>query len=200
MRLGKVIEGFLWTDIGLSAVLIANILIVNIAGAGEAFLLFDALISLILGMVSITYTILYLVWLFKIHKHLQQVDSSYPITPGGALARVMIPLYNLYGIWNVYSTMARYFKDRFSTNNLGARLAGFVPVLYLLIFPTSILNTVLSGQPAEQSYSTWWFISYIGDIALVIMYILIVKTVSAGLKKLSTGMANDPVGQTSLPQ
>ncbi|MBD3882795.1 hypothetical protein IFO70_13565 [Phormidium tenue FACHB-886] len=52
----------------------------------------QALSGVILNLVVI---IMALVWLHKIHQDLQSLYGTCPITPGGAVARFMIPLYNL---------------------------------------------------------------------------------------------------------
>ncbi|MGD6966287.1 hypothetical protein ACQCVP_07660 [Rossellomorea vietnamensis] len=188
---GKVLQGFLWADIGLTVLLMINVLILGFIEAGDAFMNYDLIVSLVLSLIVMIYTIIYLVWLYRVHTYLQYLDSSYPITPGGALARVMIPLYNLYGIWNVYSTMANHFKKKPSIREIGVRLARFVPVYYLLFLTTAILNSYLSRQPVEEFYNSLWFISYTADIALVIMYIMIIKIVSAGLIRFSAEEKND---------
>ncbi|MGD7023732.1 hypothetical protein ACQCVK_14115 [Rossellomorea vietnamensis] len=188
---GKVLQGFLWADIGLTVLLMINVLILGFIEAGDAFMNYDLIVSLVLSLIVMIYTIIYLVWLYRVHNYLQYLDSSYPITPGGALARVMIPLYNLYGIWNVYSTMANHFKKKPSIREFGVRLARFVPVYYLLFLTTAILNSYLSRQPVEEFYNSLWFISYTADIALVIMYIMIIKIVSAGLIRFSAEEKND---------
>ncbi|TYR74575.1 hypothetical protein FZC79_13955 [Rossellomorea vietnamensis] len=182
---GKVLKGFLWADIGLTVLLMINVLIIGFIGAGEAFLNYDVVVSLVLTTIVIIYTIIYLVWLYRVHNYLQEMDPSYPITPGGALARVMIPLYNLYGVWNVYSTMANHFKKKPSISEIGMRLSKYVPIYYVLFLTTAILNSYLSRQPIEEFYSSLWFIAYSADIALVIMYIMIIKIVSAGLIRFS---------------
>ncbi|MGF2614722.1 hypothetical protein FZC84_17730 [Rossellomorea vietnamensis] len=182
---GRVLKGFLWVDIGLTVLLMINLLVIGFTEPGEAFLNYDLIVSLALAIIVIIYTIIYLVWLYRVHNYLQYVDSSYPITPGGALARVMIPIYNLYGIWNVYSTMAKHFKKKPSIREIGVRLARYVPVYYLLFLTTAIFNSYLSRQPIEEFNTSLWFISYTADIALVIIYIMIIKIVTAGLLNFS---------------
>ncbi len=183
--LGSGLKKFLWADIGLTALLMINIIIVRFVGAGEAFLIYDVSVSLVTGLNVIIYSIIYLFWLYKVHNDLQDLEKSYPIKPGGALARVLIPFYNLYGLWNVYSTMSDHFRENSIVSKNGTRLAKYLPIYYILYLVTTIVNSYLMGQSAEESFSTFWFISYLGDVALIVMYILIINTVSTGLSKLS---------------
>ncbi|MCP3027088.1 hypothetical protein [Halobacillus sp. A5] len=184
-RLGNILKKFLWADIGLTLLLLINIIIVRLVGAGEALLSYDSIVSVVVGLNVVIYTILYLFWLYKVHKDLQELDEFYPITPGGAMARVLIPFYNLYGLWNVYSTMADYFKKNSSIHATGSRLALYIPIYYILMLATNGMNSYLTRQLAEEPYSNWWFISYIGNSALVVLYILIIKAVSTGLLRLT---------------
>ncbi|MCP3032301.1 hypothetical protein LF817_13215 [Halobacillus sp. A1] len=184
-RLGNVLTKFLWADIGLTILLMVNIVIVRVAGAGEAFLTYDIIVSVVVSVNVVIYTIMYLFWLFKVHKDLQALDEFYPITPGGAIARVLIPIYNIYGLWNVYSTMADYFKKNSSVHTIGSRLALYIPIYYFLMIATTVLSSYLSRQSTLESFSALWFTLYLGDGALVVMYILIIKAVSIGLLRLS---------------
>ena len=54
--------------------------------------------------------LIFLVWMYQVHSDLPEIFGSYPISPGGALARLAIPLYNIWGIWNVFITLANEFK------------------------------------------------------------------------------------------
>ncbi|SDJ08998.1 hypothetical protein [Salimicrobium halophilum] len=184
-NIGNILTKFLWVDIGFIALLMVNIVIGSMVGLGETFLTYDGIIAHISGAIVIVYRIIYLYWLYNVHSELREMDETYPITPGGALARVLIPIYNFYGLWNIYSTMAKYFKKETSENEIGKKLADYTPVYYILLLGTSILNSFLGGQPSESTFNFAWFMSYVADAALVVMFILIIKVVSTGLTRLS---------------
>src|SRR5699024_749205 len=61
-------------------------------------------------------------------------------SPGGSLARILIPFYNIYGYWSVFSTMADYFKEQSNIKNIGNRLALMIPFFYILLLGTQLLN------------------------------------------------------------
>ncbi len=176
---------FLWADIGLTTVLLINIFIAQVVEVSETFVNYDAIVALLLGLNFFVCIVIYLVWLYKVHNDLREMNSSYPITPGGALRRVMIPFYNLYGLWNVYSTMATYFKESGSTHEAGKKLAIYTPIYYFLYIVTSSINSFLNMQSDYNPYSFIWVVTFVGDAVLVISYILIIKVVISGVVKLS---------------
>ncbi|SIS63574.1 hypothetical protein [Salimicrobium flavidum] len=184
-KIGNVLTKFLWVNLGLIAILIVNIVIGSVVGLGEAFLAYDGVVALVLGANVLIYTVIYLFWLHKVHGDLRELDETYPITPGGALARVLIPFYNIYGLWNIYSTMAGYFKKNTQEQDIGQKLAYYTPIYYILYFGTTLFNYTLENSSPESTFSFVWFISYVGDAALVVMFILIIKAVSTGLTRLS---------------
>ncbi|MCA0987330.1 hypothetical protein [Guptibacillus algicola] len=184
-RLGSVLTKFLWADIVLTSILMINVFIAQVVGVGDSFINYDAVVALVLGVNVLIYTIIYLVWLHKVHNDLREMDSSYPITPGGALARVMVPFYNLYGLWNVYATMATHFKESASSHEAGKKLAIYTPIYYFLYLITGFMNSYISFQSDYDPFSFIWLLTYIGDAALVISYILIIKVVTTGLMNLS---------------
>ncbi len=52
-------------------------------------------------------TLFFCRWIYYVHKDLQGFFEDYPISPGGAVARILVPLYNVYGMWDLFSTMSR---------------------------------------------------------------------------------------------
>ncbi|SDJ08984.1 hypothetical protein SAMN04490247_0668 [Salimicrobium halophilum] len=175
---------FLCIGLGLTLVLITNITTGIVNGSGEGFVSHE-LLFIVITLNAIVYGGIYLFWLYDVHISLRERDESYPITPGGSVLRVLIPIYNIYGIWKVYSTMSHHFKNHLAEKNLGTKLANRIPILYVLYLVSSTINFYLGTWPAEESVSLGWLLSYIVDAALIVTYILIVNLVSTGLIKLS---------------
>jgi len=48
--------------------------------------------------------------MYRLHLDLSNIFPGYPLSPGGSLARLNIPLYNIWGIWNTFATIADHFK------------------------------------------------------------------------------------------
>lgn len=181
----KVLKIFLWISVISNVIVLGNVIVASIIEVGSSFARFDQFISILLAGVTLISTIIYLIWLYKIHKDLKNMDSQYPITPGGALRRVMIPFYNIYGLWNVYSTMSKEFKKDQSTFRIGKYLGIYVPIYYSLIFITSWFNSYIAGIPVMEVPTIIWFSSYLGDLVLTIIYILMLKIIINALVILS---------------
>lgn len=176
--LGNVLSVFLLINIGIIVFIIANITAAMIFESGIIHMIFD-----LLFLCTIIYVILFLIWIFQVHRNLQEMDSTYPVTPGGALASVLVPFYNVYGLWHVYSTMANYFQEGSSTENVGLKLAKYIPVYYIFTLGTVIVGIFLQDVDVV---SLWWIILYLANVVLTAIYILITKVVSIGVVQLRT--------------
>ncbi len=52
----------------------------------------DSLVSIVSLFISLTSMIVFLIWLYRFHADLKNLFKEYPITPGGAIARFLIPI------------------------------------------------------------------------------------------------------------
>ncbi len=187
--IGKILSVFLWIVIILSGVGLINTYI--FAFHNNIYLnimAFDQFINIFLGVSFLILVILYLIWLYKIHIDLNHFSIQYPISPIAAVLRVIIPIYNLWGMWNVYSTMAKQLDLRFDTSLLAKQLRLFIPFYYFLTLISRGLSSSLSNSTSEGI----WLASYIVDLFLVIFYLLMVKTITKALQII----AGDSVGKT----
>jgi hypothetical protein len=48
-------------------------------------------------------------WLYQYHRDLVGLFPGYPISPWGAVARAMIPIYHYWGFWNTWDTAQKVF-------------------------------------------------------------------------------------------
>ncbi|MGD8922871.1 MAG: hypothetical protein PVH24_06445, partial [Candidatus Zixiibacteriota bacterium] len=55
---------------------------------------------------AIVQTILFLVWIFRLHLDLRHLYSNYSPGPVQAVLRVFIPVYQLYGFWSVFARLS----------------------------------------------------------------------------------------------
>jgi ribosomal protein S27E len=58
---------------------------------------------LLFGLVSL---VIDLVWMYRVHRDLDKLYPGYKISPGQAVARLLIPVYNFWGIWSVFATLS----------------------------------------------------------------------------------------------
>lgn len=193
---GNVLKIFLWASIALASIIFVTTLIYTI---NYDFYLqiasIDVFLGFIFGIVFIMLGFIYLIWLFKIHKDLKSMNPAYPITPWGAIARVLIPFYNLVGLWSVYSTMDRHFKKYDDTKSSGSRLMIYVPIYYVLHLGVNGLDRLLTRSYAQEmfgeSYDVFLTISYALNIVLCVTYLLIVRLVTKAVGILATMTDNN---------
>ena len=152
--------------------------------------LIDSFLELIFVIIYIMLGVIYLIWLFIFHKDLNRIYPGYPISPWGAIARVLIPFYSIYGLWNVYSTMQRHFEKFEETNSFSSRLMNYIPMYYFLIWVTYILDRFVNGSAAEkflgESYGIVLTISYFLNLVLIIIYLLLITLVTKAINILAT--------------
>ena len=73
----------------------------------------------LLGFILIPFTIVvFLLWMYRLHHDLREIFKEYPITSGGALARLIIPFYNLWGVWNTFSVLDHYLRKEARVSSL----------------------------------------------------------------------------------
>lgn len=128
--------------------------------------------------------VIYLFWIYKVHEDLKKLDAYYPITPLGSIARILIPIYNIYGLWNVFSTMSRYFKEHGKTVNIGTKIGLLIPFYYILFFGTEILNRSIVAERVLNIHV--YLISFILDVVLIIIYFLMTRNILKALPIIQT--------------
>jgi hypothetical protein len=136
---------------------------------------------LILYIVTV---IIYLVWIAIVHKDMNELEGSYEISPRGALARILIPIYNLWGLGNTYNTLGNYFQERYTIVQLGKRITNLVPMLYLIVFGGNALDRYVKINQYNVSDKVILFIE-IFKLLGVIIYLVIAKSVYIGLVRLA---------------
>lgn len=157
---GKILSVTLWSSLGYGIVtlLIALIGAIDPSVAMPLQPLMQELVSIGLLAASV---ILFAIWMFQLHDDLRHAFGNYPITPALALAQLFVPLYNLWGIWNVYSTMNKTLRDEGGDlAEWGRAIRSWLPWLYGTLIVSNLLVIALSN--AEQ----WAGPAYGGFVAL----------------------------------
>ena len=129
-----------------------------------------------------------LIWLHRLHASLRTIDRGYPITPWGAIARFAIPFYSWWGIWNLFTTLASWFKSQSSElARRGASLLKWLPWLYVALIASSVLSQIyryLSKTTAYEDLSPCFFAAKNGaHLFLVIVWLQIVQIISKGISQ-----------------
>jgi len=108
------------------------------------FELIDGFVALISLPIVLIVAIISLIWMYRLHFDLLNIFPDYPISPGGSLARLIIPIYNIWGIWNTFATIADHFKKEImpTIKHAGESLYLWLPLLYIAsIHPCSVKDT-----------------------------------------------------------
>lgn len=180
--IGKILSIFLWIAIIFGSITLINTYLFTFhPNTYESIITFHSFTSLSFVGINIILIFIYLFWIYKIHVDFNQLSIQYPISPSGALFRIIIPIYNIWGIWNVYSTMAKHLETRFATNFLAQRLSMYVPIFYVTFFVSRVLDKA-------ATYSTsgiLWLFSWAADIALTVVYLLMVKIINRSIQIIS---------------
>lgn len=141
----------------------------------------DIAVGIFTSIAAIIATILFLGWIYRVHKEYKQISPDYPITPGGALCRIMIPFYNIVGLWTIYSSMSRFLiQYDSSVEKHGKRLRMFIPYYYFSHMIYSVLNRRLL---MEEEYSINLLLLTVGmEVIVSVSYLAMFVAITSGLK------------------
>jgi hypothetical protein len=122
------------------------------------------------------------IWLYFLHRVLKWTFKSYPIRPWGAVARYAIPLYKIWGIWNIFSTLANHLinDQEEAITHQGRVLKRWIPRLYVgivLSILVGITSIILSVNVDETDHISWWFYVVSNAISLgcSVLYLQVVR-------------------------
>ena len=118
--------------------------------------------------------LVFLIWMYQVHSDLPEILGSYPISPGGALARLAIPLYNIWGIWNVFTTLASEFETDQQLSSLSKPIRTMTAWLYLA--------TILTILPLIINIRFDFLVGAVMSLLLRIIYLRMVRLISNGLR------------------
>jgi len=118
--------------------------------------------------------LIFLVWMYQVHSDLPEIFGSYPISPGGALARLAIPLYNIWGIWNVFITLASEFNADQQLSSSGKAIRTMTVWLYLA--------TILTILPSFTNIRFDFLVGAAMSVLLRIIYLRMVRLISNGMR------------------
>jgi hypothetical protein len=140
------------------------------------------IVTISVALISI---VLFLVWLYRLHVDLKVLFNDYPITPGGAVARFIIPIYSIWGIWNTLSTFAKRFNQEGGESAkcaeyLNPTIGGF----YSLTITSNMLNREYSRMQREspEIEPLWLFLlNDVVALGLSCLLLLMVKSMSSAV-------------------
>ena len=104
-------------------------------------------VILLTGPIVIIQTIVFLFWIAGVQTDLKRFYPEHDITPGQAIARLLIPIYHVWGLWNVFSSAAdRFRRDKGTVRQQGELLRCWVtPLMILFVIDYALLIRMLPG-------------------------------------------------------
>jgi hypothetical protein len=127
-----------------------------------------------------------MIWLYRLHADLRDIFKEYPITPGGAIARFLIPIYSLWGIANTLSTFADRFKgEGEDLTRLSEQVRSLIGPLYGFMIGSNLLNrlafTEVVKNPEDKFLPFWFLFSCILDLGLTAILLQLAKTMQTAI-------------------
>jgi hypothetical protein len=123
-----------------------------------------------------------MLWFYSLHTVLKWSFKNYPISPWGSVGRYAFPFYNLWGIWNIFSTLANHLiKEReLSVAQKGEQLKRWFPRLYIGLVLSILANVMyyfIAASVDERESIPWWFYVASNTISLALstLYLKVVR-------------------------
>jgi hypothetical protein len=121
-------------------------------------------------------SILYVIWIYKVHKDLRSFSPYYPISPGEAAGFYFIPILNIYWQFHVPVKLASFLKKQSLTSGYGTTFAVLWPIALLFGF-------IQNGLNLYKNYSNI-SIFLISDLFLVLFVIMLLRTNAMVIKSM----------------
>lgn len=182
----RLLMQFAWASVSLNIVsLIFSLFKVIVPTIKVSLQGLQQILAIVSIPVFLIFLVLFLVWLYRLHVDLKVLFNDYPITPGGAIARFLIPIYSIWGIWNTLSTFGKRFHQEggelakyteYTTSSLG----GF----YALTTTSNMLSREISKmQRQNPEIEPLWllFLDNLVSLGLSFMLLLMVKSMSSAV-------------------
>ncbi|MBN3897972.1 MAG: DUF4328 domain-containing protein [Nostoc sp. NOS(2021)] len=180
---GRLLVRLLWVLLGFGiASTLLSLLQVIAQPLYQLLASLDALISIVTSLFNLTSIIVFLIWLYRLHADLRNLFKEYPITPGGAIARFLIPIYSLWGIANTLSTFADRFKvegDDFT--RLSEQVRSLITPLYVFMMGSNFVNRIAAKNPQDKFLPFWFLLSCILDLGFTAVLLQLAKTMQTAI-------------------
>jgi hypothetical protein len=135
----------------------------------------------------------FLVWIYKLHADILKYDPNYKVTPGGALIRIMIPFVNIWGLWNTFSNLSSFIKEKgLGENREGAKLYTLIFFLYLTLYTSSIFNRIYS-RPIEVN-DTLLLLALGIEVGMSIVFLMMVNIITRAINEVALNDNEDQRG------
>ena len=158
----------------------------------NAFESIDKIISRISGL-GLT------LWLYSLHTVLKWSFKNYPISPWGSVGRYVLPFYNLWGIWNIFSTLTNHLikEQERSITQKGEQLKRWFQRLYIGLALSILINAIyyfIEASAGERESILYWFYVASNTISLALStsYLKVVRISHRAVLEQAYQLINPP--------
>ncbi len=105
--------------------------------------------------------------MYRVHRDLDKLYPGYKISPGQAIARLLIPIYNFWGFWSVFATLSdKLRQEAGKVREQGSTLYTLLIAQYLG-FVCEIVFHVLGRTSQAWSLTNWILLLLMSVISVV---------------------------------
>lgn len=127
-----------------------------------------------------------LVWIHRLHASLKVVFKGYPIKPWDAILRLVLPIYCIWGMGSLFSTLASQLRSQGSPiARWGTALRRCIPWLYLATFATNGFTKYeeMQYRVGNESELPPWFFLASNSFTLLesVVWLLIIWNIYRGM-------------------
>ncbi|ACC81050.1 DUF4328 domain-containing protein [Nostoc punctiforme] len=184
---GRLLVRLLWVLLGFGiASTLFSLLEVMAKPLYQLLTSIDKLVGIVLLFISLISIIVFLIWLYRLHADLKNLFKEYLITPGGAIARFIIPIYSLWGIANTLSTFADRFKaEGGDLTRLSEQVRSLIGPLYGFMIGSNVLNRIALRiavkNPQDEFLPFWFLLSCILELGSTAILLQLAKTMQTAI-------------------
>jgi len=149
----------------------------------------DGIVGLFALIMGVIVVIIFLVWIFRVHMDMWSLFPFFSRSPGMALACVMIPIFNFYGIPSVYYRIGKELGSQPRSSKQGTAIQALIAPLVIVYFFSVVTNNYVRKE-VDPSVAII-LVSVVASTILASMYLALVLTIARGLKNL----ARPPISQ-----
>ncbi|NIK68213.1 DUF4328 domain-containing protein [Paenibacillus sp. BK720] len=180
--LSNVLKILLWVLAGFAcADLVSSIVYTASLDAFTAYIYdFYGFVEIVSSVLYYIAAVVYLIWIYCVHLDMKAIFPSFARSPGKALACILIPVYNLFGIPSIYRMIGRsYLEETDGAKKEGRWICSLALPLLLFMMISNGLGRMVN-QADELSGSMILILSLV-TLILYMCFLILCIQVSRGL-------------------
>lgn len=112
------------------------------------------LVNYSVPLLMFTIMLTFVLWIYQIHKDLKTVSNDYPISPMGAVVRAIIPVYSIYGIWEIFKNFSLKLKEKSDYFNSATKKFHNITICFCFLYASLYVVTIMLKNGPYKDYTT----------------------------------------------